>query len=138
MNFLLVLCILNSISLLQQNSSSRATQNSSVRFCSFRFVCSCKDSALWQSNSSTRVHLRTEFYLTSKKKFHEFSAYTMYPQLNFIITDFYQNSRTRLVELHRTLAFVSVRFVSFAAVKTQLSGKVIVLLESIYGRNFIL
>ena len=44
---------------------------------------------------------------------------------------------SRVVELHRTLAFVSVRFVSFAAVKTQLSGKVIVLLESIYGRNFI-
>ena len=43
---------------------------------------------------------------------------------------------SRVVELHRTLAFVSVRFVSFAAVKTQLSGKVIVLLESIYGRNF--
>ena len=39
---------------------------------------------------------------------------------------------SRVVELHRTLAFVSVRFVSFAAVKTQLSGKVIVLLESIY------
>ena len=37
---------------------------------------------------------------------------------------------SRVVELHRTLAFVSVR--SFAAVKTQLSGKVIVLLESIY------
>ena len=45
---------------------------------------------------------------------------------------------SRVVELHRTLAFVSVRFVSFAAVKTQLSGKVIVLLESIYRRNFIL
>ena len=45
---------------------------------------------------------------------------------------------SRVVELHRTLAFVSVRFVSFAAVKTQLSGKLIVLIESIYGWNFIL